>query len=70
MFGKVDGSLDKKDGDGKDGYVPGSYIHGAFRDGNYARKRGGSRAQTIIGLVGLLLVAIVLVYIVKFYTLL
>ena len=70
MFGKVDGSMDKKDENGNDSYVPGSYIHGAFRDGNYARRRGSSRAQTIIGLIGLALIVVVLIYIVKFYSLL
>lgn len=63
-FGEVDGSRDEKD------YVPGAYIHGAFRDGNYSRKKGGSRAQTIIGLIGLGLVLIMLIYITKFYGLL
>lgn len=67
LFGDVDGSAGK----GADGsYSPGSYLHGAFRDGNYARRRGGNRAQTIIGIVGLILLAIVFIYITKFYTLL
>lgn len=70
MFGSVDGSMEKKGEDGKEGYVPGSYLQGAFRDGNYTRRRGGSKAQSIIGLIGLILIAIVLVYIVKFYSLL
>ena len=64
MFGDVDGSNDKKD------YVPGAYIHGAFRDGNYAKRRGGNRTQTIIGLIGLGLVLVILIYITKFYGLL
>ena len=43
----------------------------AFRDGNYKRTRGAaSRVQNIIGLVTLLLIAVVLVYITKFYSLL
>ena len=63
-FGEVDGSKDKEK------YVPGAYIHGAFRDGNYTRKRGGNKAQIIIGLIGLFLVMIVLIYITKFYSLL
>ena len=68
MFGAVDGSQDKEDK--ASGYTPGTYIQGSFRDGNYARRRGGGRAQTIIGLVGLVLVVIILYYIVKFYGLL
>ena len=68
-FGKVDGSAGKPDE--KTGeYAPGSYIQGSFRDGNYARRRGATRAQSIIGIIGLVLVAIVLIYIAKFYTLL
>lgn len=69
MFGAVDGGVnDKKDENGE--HVPGSYIQGAFRNGNYARRRGATKAQSIIGLVGLVLVVIVLIYIAKFYTLL
>ncbi len=69
LFGKVDGSMDKAQSeDGK--YVPGSYIQGSFRDGNYARRRGSTRIQSIIGVIGLILVAVVLIYIAKFYTLL
>ena len=34
-FGKVDGSLDGKDKE----YVPGSYLKGSFRDGNYQRQK-------------------------------
>ena len=52
-------------------YVPGQHLRGAFRDGNYKRTRGAaSRVQNIIGLVTLLLIAVVLVYITKFYSLL
>ena len=68
-FASVDGSLDKEKED--KGYVPGSYIRGSMRDGAYQRSRGThNRAQNIIGLVGLLLVAAVLVYIAKFYMML
>ena len=67
-FGSVDGSEKKAEGDT---YVPGSHIQGAFRGGNYKRtKSPGGRAQNIIGLVGLVLIVVVLVYIAKFYTLL
>lgn len=69
MFGSVDGSDDKAREEGT--YVPGSSIQGAFRDGNYRRTRSGAtRAQSIIGIVGLLLVVTVLIYITKFYSLL
>ncbi len=60
-FGKVDGSYEKEN------YVPGSYIKGSFRDGNYQRTRGTNKAQKIIGLVGMVLFFIVLIYIVKFF---
>lgn len=63
-FGKVDGSLEHNDGQ----YVPGSYLHGAFRGG--VKKRGSSRAQKIITLAGLVLFAVVMIYITKFYALL
>lgn len=72
-FGSVDGgaSVDKKSGEGQEGYVPGSYIKGSMRGGNYQKTRSSSnRAQNIIGIIGLLLVAAVLFYIAKFYTLL
>ena len=69
MFGDVDGSNEKAKEEGK--YIPGSSIRGAWRDGNYQRTRSPrSRVQTIISLVTLLLVAAVLVYITKFYSLL
>ena len=68
-FGRVDGTFDKEREEGT--YAPGSYIKGSFRDGNYSRTRTHqNKAQTIIGIVGLLLVVIVLLYIAKFYTLL
>lgn len=54
-----------------DKYEPGSYIRGSFRDGHYSRSKShATKAQTIIGIVGLLLAALVLWYIAKFYTLL
>lgn len=65
-FGKVDGTEAEDQP-----YVPGSFIKGSLRDGNYQKsKRAGSRAQNIIGLIGLLLVIIALGHIAKFYTLL
>ena len=69
MFGDVDGTNDKAREKGE--YVPGSSIRGAFRDGNYQKTRTAqSRTQTIISLVTLLLIAVVLIYIAKFYSLL
>ena len=69
MFGDVDGTNEKAKQDGT--YVPGSSIRGAWRDGNYKRTRvTQTRTQTIIGLITLLLIAAVLIYITKFYSLL
>ena len=68
-FGRVDGSMDKDVK--KDTYVPGSYIKGSLRDGNYQRTvRSGSKAQGLIGFIGLALVLIVLFLIIKFYSIL
>ena len=68
-FGHVDGTFDDEKKDGT--YVPGSYIKGSLRDGNYQKSvRAGSKAQGIIGLIGLALVVIVLYYIINFYSLL
>ena len=60
------------DADRKDGeYVPGSYLHGAFRDGAYQHTRNRMKGvQTIIGIVTLLLIAAVLYFIAKFYSML
>ena len=64
-FGSVDGSDEKKP------YEPGSYVRGSMRGGAYSREKGhANKAQNIIGLIGLLLIAIVLVFIAKFYTIL
>ena len=66
-FRAVDGSMDKKDED----YVPGSYLHGAFRDGAYQSTRNRMKGvQTIIGIVTLLLIVAVLYFIAKFYSML
>ncbi|MBS7274524.1 MAG: hypothetical protein Q4D10_00380 [Bacteroidales bacterium] len=68
-FGAVDGSVDKEKKDGT--YVPGSYIKGSFRDGNYQRTRTPMRrAQTIIGIITLILIFVVLYFIAKFYSML
>lgn len=64
-FGDVDGS------NAKDDYAPGTYLKGAFRDGHYSKEKShASKAQNIIGLIGLILVVTILIYIAKFYSLL
>lgn len=69
LFGDVDGSNEQAKKDGS--YTPGSSIRGAWRDGHYQRTRATvSRTQTIISIITLLLIAAVLVYITKFYSLL
>lgn len=68
MFGQVDGTMEKRKQEGT--YTPGASIRGAFREGNYAQRRGASKAHAIVGLIGLALVAVILIYIVKFYSLL
>ncbi len=69
MFGAVDGTAEKEKAEGK--YVPGSYIKGSLRDGNYSRTRTHmSKTHTIIGIITLLLIAAVLYFILKFYSML
>lgn len=68
MFGHLDDEIDGEKKEGK--YVPGSHISGSFRGGNYRKTRGGNRAQSIIGFVGLILFCFVLIYIAKMYALL
>ena len=63
-FGHVDGRLDK------DKYVPGSYIQGSFRNGNYQKTRRSGKSMAVIGLVGLALFFVVLVLFAKYFTLL
>ena len=68
-FGRVDGSIEEEKKNGT--YVPGSYIKGSLRDGKYQKSvSAGSKAQNIIGVIGLILVIGVLMYILKFYSLL
>lgn len=71
-FGAVDGSLSKPaaEGEGKQ-YVPGSYIKGSLRDGNYQRTRShNSKMHTIIGIITMILIFAVLYFIAKFYQML
>ncbi|MBO8454237.1 MAG: hypothetical protein IAC07_05895 [Bacteroidetes bacterium] len=63
-FGHVDGRNEKEP------YAPGSYLHGSFRDGHYQKTKRVSKAQSIIGIVGLVLFFVVLIYVAKFYSLL
>ncbi len=72
VFGKVDGSIDaEKEKEKENGeYKAGSYIRGSLRDGNYAQRSATTKAQKIIGLVGLILLVIVMIYLCKFYSLL
>ena len=73
VFGKVDGRLDAEKAKEKENgeYKAGSYIRGAFRDGKYARRGDAASAATkIIGIVGLLLLAVALIYFCKFFLLL
>jgi hypothetical protein len=68
-FHAVDGTLDSEMK--KEDYVPGSYLHGAFRDGAYQQTRNRMKSvQTVIGIVTMLLIFAVLYFIAKFYSLL
>ncbi len=68
-FGAVDGSIEKAREEGS--YVPGSYVKGSMRSGEYQRTRGhASKTQGIIGIVALLLIVVILFYIARFYSLL
>ena len=66
-FGAVDGTLEKEKKEGT--YAPGSQIKGAFRNGSRTRTPMW-RAQTIIGIISLLLICALLWYIAKFYSML
>ena len=72
-YGKADGSREAKmDKEIEDGtYVPGTYLKESMRSKRRMTGRShANKAQSIIGLVGLLLIFIVLFYIAKFYILL
>ena len=66
-FGAVDGTMEREKKEGT--YVPGSYIRGSFREGSRTRTPF-KRAQTIIGIISMLLIVGVLFFIAKFYSLL
>ncbi|MGN1212060.1 MAG: hypothetical protein ACI4TM_10265 [Candidatus Cryptobacteroides sp.] len=63
-FGHVDGSRDKEE------YVPGAYIKGSFRDGNYQKTRDAGKYQKVIGAIGMILFFVVLIMVAKFYSVL
>ena len=67
-FGKVDGSQER---DKDKPYIPGSIVKGSFRDGKYQQTRpGATRAQKIIGMIGMVLVFVVIIFIARIYSLL
>lgn len=68
LFGAVDGTFERESKDKK--YVPGSYVQGAFRDGNYARRKGSSKVSAVISIIGLIIFAVMLIMVTKFYSLL
>ena len=63
-FGHVDGSRKN------DTYVPGSYIKGSLRNGNYQRTKQAGKSMAIVGVIGLVLFFIALVLFAKYFTLL
>ncbi len=68
MFGKVDGSDEKGKDGSKKSYTPGNYLRGAFRDGNYSKKRAaGGKIQNFAGIIGLVLIALMLIFFTKLY---
>lgn len=68
-FGKVDGTAESEKSEGS--YKPGDYIRGSMRDRRYQTSRSNAnKAQKIIGIIGLILIAVILIYIAKFYSLL
>lgn len=64
-FGDVDGTREREIKEGT--YVPGSYIKGAFTTNKGRYKSHTNKLTTYIGLAGLILLAIALVYFVKLY---
>ena len=52
----------------KEGYVPGSYIRGSFRDGAYKSTRSPMKTvRTIIGIITMLLIVGVIFFFLKLY---
>ena len=54
----------------KEGYVPGQYVKGSLRDGNYSRKEDISRNQKVIGMVTMVLLFAVIYLIYKYFPIL
>ena len=48
--------------------MPGSYIKGSLRNGNYQRTRSNGKAQRIISIVGLILFFVVLIMIARYFS--
>lgn len=63
-FGHVDGSMSGEN------YTPGSYIKGSLRDGHYQKSKEVGKVQKIVGFVALVFFFVVLILIVRFYSLL
>lgn len=69
-FRAVDGTREKEAHKEDGTYVPGSYVRGSMRDGRYKRTRShASKAQSFIGLIGLLMFALAMIYFTKLYAL-
>lgn len=63
-FGHVDGTKESE-------YVPGSYLKGSLRDGNYQRQRSSAmRSSKIIGAVTTILVFVIIYLIAKYFSIL
>ena len=60
-FGHVDGSNEREP------YVPGAYVKGSLRNGNYMKTKSNGKTQAIVGLVGLVLFFVILIMLTKFF---
>lgn len=67
-FGAVDGHPAGESSDGK--YVPGSYIKGSLRDGNYSVTRASGKGHKVLGMISLVLAFAILLLILKFFSIL
>lgn len=63
------GDLTKKDSEGEK-YVPGSYVKGSLRNGNYQRTEDVSKNQKILGIVTTVLLFAVVYLVYKYFPLL
>lgn len=63
-FGHVDGTRDREP------YAPGAYIKGSLRDGKYQKTRSTGRVQRFVGIVGMVLFFVILIMVIKMYSLL